>query len=173
MQSTPSYPRVSVRPQSNAAMLVGRLTAEGMRQSFAGDAGKRMKGLLGELAASLYLFHSDVPWLEARERQGRGEQTPDLWPYEGLEVKTLTVPTHELAPVRHVVGYSRDVDTIYLRFIGEDEEDAPSFEVLGWISARAALATWSIAETRFPNGWECIPVGCLAPAETCPWRQDP
>ena len=168
MPSTPSYPRVSVAAQCRAAMLVSRLTVSGMNASFTGDPGRRTLGLLGELAASLYLFHSDVPWLEARERQAMKWRTPDLFPYDGLEIKTLTKPSHALAPVNH--AFDVEVDTLWVQFTGTDEPDAPAFDIVGWLSARQARAIWNESQRTFTDGWRCIPVECLSPAETCPWR---
>jgi hypothetical protein len=149
-------------------MLVSRLTVRGMNPSVTGDPGRRTLGLLGELAASLYLFHSDVPWLEARERQAMNTPTPDLYPYDGLEIKTLTKPSHALAPVNH--AFDVEVDTLWVQFTGTDEPDAPSFDIVGWLTASQARAIWNESQRTFTDGWRCIPVECLSPAHTCPWR---
>jgi hypothetical protein len=163
-----SYPRVSLATHSRAALTAIRLTTEGMNASFSGDPGRRTLGLLGELAASLYLFGSDAPFYNARELQAAHKPTPDLYPYDGIEIKTLCRPTHALAPIEHV--FESEDDTLYVRYAGADQNDGPAFEMLGWITADAARCIWQQTQNSFTDGWRCIPVGCLTPAYTCPWR---
>jgi hypothetical protein len=165
-----SYPRVSLATHSHAALTAIRLTTEGMHASASGDPGRRTMGLLGELAASLYLFASHVPFYEARERQAKHLPTPDLYPYDGLEIKTLTKPSHVLAPVDHVFNLDEPVDTLYVRYAGTDQPDTSAFDMIGWITAEAARCIWNESQRTFTDGWRCIPVGCLTPADTCPWR---
>lgn len=168
MTTTPSLLRVSLARRSDAALLVARLTEDGMAQSFTGDPARRKIGLLGELAASLYLFGSDVPWLLARERQAGGQPTCDLYPYHGLEVKTLACPTHVWLPVS--AAFRGDEDLFFVRYLGPDTDDAPAFELLGWLTAHAARTIWSIGKDTFTNGVQRIPVGCQSPPDSCPWR---
>jgi len=165
MRSTTSYPRVSIksyRPLAEAA--IARSIDVGMELSLLRpDSARRDCGLLGELAASLYLFHNADPWFQARNRQYEKRSTPDLYPYTGLEIKTLCDPSHRRAPVDHM--FRNDVDTFYVRF-SEDN----TFEMIGWLRAAQAQAIWQLGQTTFTDGWRFIPVECLSPAETCPWR---
>jgi len=165
MQSTPSYPRVSIksyRPVAEAA--ISRSIDVGMEFALRRPgADRRDCGLFGELAASLYLFHNADPWFQARNRQYEKRATPDLYPYSGLEIKTLCDPGHKRAPVEHV--FRSNVDTFYVRSVAEN-----TFEMIGWLPAAQSRAIWQLGKTSFTDGWRFIPVECLSPAETCPWR---
>jgi hypothetical protein len=172
MPSTPSNPRVSIGSyQQLAEAIIRQSTDAGMFETMRRrDPDRLVTGLLGELAASLYIFYSIDPWVQARNRQFQNRPTPDLYPYKGLEIKTLCSPTHALAPIDHV--FRSDVSTFYVRFLGENAETGRAYEMLGWLTALQARTIWESSQTTFSDGWRCIPVGCLTPPDLIPWRVD-
>jgi hypothetical protein len=136
------------------------------------DQRRRLIGTAGEVAASIFLTGTDDAFRSTfRERLSvdKGYETPDLEAFPDLEVKT--VPHHLERPHFAIAAAGqRDpkvCDYLVLRCC---DVNATAFEVLGWMPKGLIEQTFDACGGRFPSGSPRLPVDCLFPAISCPWR---
>ena len=131
----------------------------------------RLKGFMGEAAASIFLTGSVTAWSEGFKHWAERQSSPDIWGVPNIEVKTLVESSHRFIPL--AAPYETQIKTDAEGFLGMRFVAGMTMEVVGWITKKEAQRIYKTNGRSTPKGTPAILASELEPPSLCPWVREP